>query len=77
VTVDFSKAFDSTILHLRLLNKLYFYGFRGRLLQWLKAYLSDRRQCVVVGDGVSNWSDIMNGVPQGSTLGPLLFVICQ
>ena len=71
VDVIYLKAFDS-IPHVRLLNKLYSYGFRGMLLQWLKAYLSDRRQYVVVGDGASNWSDVTSDVP---LLGPLLFVI--
>ena len=71
---DFEKAFDK-VSHKKLLIKLYAYGIRGSLLAWIKSFLSNRRQRVVMGEIVSDWRDILSGVPQGSVLGPLLFVI--
>ena len=71
---DFEKAFDK-VSHKKLITKLYAYGIRGRLLGWIKSFLRGRRQRVVMGEIVSEWRDILSGVPQGSVLGPLLFAI--
>ena len=74
VFVDLSKAFD-TLDHNILLSKLDHYGIRGNLLSWLKSYLSNRKQFVDVYGIRSKEEDITVGVPQGSILGPLLFLI--
>jgi len=71
---DFRKAFDS-VPHARLLLKLQTYGIRGNLLKWIRHFLMDRKQRVIVHNEQSEWCDVISGVPQGSVLGPLLFAI--
>ena len=74
VFLDISKAFDR-VWHAGLLDKLKGSGIRGRLLLWLKSYLTDRQQRVTINGARSPWGKILAGVPQGSVLGPLLFLI--
>ena len=74
IFLDISKAFDR-VWHRGLLYKLKKSGIRGGLLEWFKNYLSDRLQRVIINGQVSEWLEILAGVPQGSVLGPLLFLI--
>ncbi len=74
VYLDLSKAFD-TIDHNILLYKLEHYGFRGVVFDWFKSYLNDRKQFVNYNTHKSDLKRILCGVPQGSILGPLLFIL--
>ena len=71
---DFKKAFDSVSIK-KLLSKLLASGISGILLKWIECFLSNRKQRVVMGDCVTDWIDVLSGVPQGSVLGPILFLI--
>ena len=74
IYLDLSKAFD-TIDHSILIHKLKYYGVQGTTLNWFTSYLTNRQQYVQVNDEVSSLKTISTGVPQGSILGPLLFII--
>ena len=74
IFIDLRKAFD-TVNHSILLNKMEHYGVRGIALKLFKSYLNNRKQYVYINGETSQLRDISCGVPQGSLLGPLLFLI--
>ena len=71
---DYAKAFDK-VSHKLLMLKLESYGIAGKLLDWIRAWLGERRQRVVVGDAMSPWLEVLSGTTQGTVLGFLLFLI--
>ena len=74
IFIDLEKAFD-TVNHSILCKKLHYYGFRGLSNDLINSYLTDRKQFVTINGIDSNQLPIYCGVPQGSTLGPLLFLL--
>ena len=74
VSLDFEKAFDS-VPHVHLYLKLQQYGILGQILEWLSDFLLERYQRVVFEGESSNWTKVSSGVPQGSIVGPILFLL--
>ena len=74
IYLDFSKAFDTISFDI-LLKKMEYMGFRGPIYSWLKSFLQNRKQCVNIGSSSSDILTTGMGVPQGSTLGPLFFLL--
>ena len=74
VFLDLKKAFD-TVDHQILLDKLYAHGLRNNIYEWFKSYLANRSQYVMYNNSKSETKHVTHGVPQGSILGPLLFIL--
>ena len=74
ILLDLSAAFDLVSAEI-LVKKLKMYGLEDDCLEWIESYMSNRRQAVWIDHVLSDWLDVSVGVPQGSILGPLLFII--
>ena len=73
ILLDFSKAFDK-VNHSKILRKLHQYGIRGKVLSWIQTFLGNRSQWVVIDGEESDSIPVNSGIPQGSVLGPILFL---
>ena len=74
IYIDYSRAFDS-VVHSKLIHKLKCYGIQYELLTWIESFLTNRQQCVKVGNHFSSYSPVYSGIAQGSVLGALMFII--
>ena len=74
IYTDYGKAFDK-VPHRRLLNKIFSFGLPIQMVNWIKSFLHNRFYKVKINSSLSDSYPVLNGIPQGSVLGPLLFII--